>query len=282
MTGPYRPAASWDDLAGDPVYPYPDPTPPVPYPAAHPYAPAPPQVPVAPPPYRPARGRGTPWVWAAAALVVVLLVLLATTSGGHTRSTDPGAGPALPTVAAPSLPAAPVAPGTITVPAPTSGRTLVLPASVDGYPRLTGAPADQLRQVLTGPLAALGAPASNGATQVAGYGPAGSPKLVFLGLRIADVPAVQQLIATRGAQGALFYLLQLAGAAGAPGATPVNFPPGPNGGSLQCTHAQLSGLPAAACGWIDDTFFALTVVATPGDLDDAADLTLDLRNAAER
>lgn len=162
------------------------------------------------------------------------------------------------------------------------GRRISLPDSAGDYRLIRALPGSSMSALFGDRISALG-PVSQalGSAQVGVYRTGGAasalPTLIFFGFNRADSAPIARLLS--GGTPAQVTTELLSHSVAVP---PRSFPPGPLGGSLQCTQASSAGTPFTPCAWADGSTVALVLRVGTASVTEAAGVARQFRAAAER
>jgi hypothetical protein len=159
-----------------------------------------------------------------------------------------------------------------------SPNRLAVPPSFAGYHRLTNDSADRIERLVRSIGSSQGGEVTavfdHAAIGVYGLGSSELPSFVYLALRTSAVP-------NRPADPGTRVAFMLEGALTPGQATP--FPPGANGGVLECGSPQFGAVSETMCGWSDSRTTGLTLAVNPAQRPaDLAQLTNELRAILDR
>jgi hypothetical protein len=159
-------------------------------------------------------------------------------------------------------------------------RTLSLPDRAGDYVLLRSIDPATVRSMLGSQVGSLGLvqdALDSAKIGVYGEAPTAPPTVIFVGFAAADSRTVADLLDHNDAGAAVDQVL--AGTTGGGAATSVA--PGPLGGALKCENAERNGTLFTPCAWADQDTVAVVMRVGTVSLDDAADITRELRAAAE-
>ena len=159
-------------------------------------------------------------------------------------------------------------------------RTLSLPDRAGDYVLLRAIDPSTVRSMLGSQVGSLGLvqdALDSAKIGVYGDAPTAPPTVIFVGFAAADSRTIADLLDQQSPGAAVDQVL--AGTAGGGAATSLE--PGPLGGALKCENAQRNGTLFTPCAWADQDTLAVVMRVGTVTLDDAADITRELRAAAE-
>lgn len=159
-------------------------------------------------------------------------------------------------------------------------RTLSLPDRAGDYVLQRSIDPSMVRSMLGSQVGSLG-PVQDAldSAKIGVYGdsPTAPPTVIFVGFAAADSRTIADLLGSNKPSAAVDHVL--AGTTGGGSATSLE--PGPLGGVLKCENAERNGTLFTPCAWADQDTIAVVMRVGTVDLDDAADITRELRAAAE-